>query len=153
MTTTIDELITTIESELNSLIIGGSINAKYIWFGDIDAITILTPAVYFILDSAERSDDQVIQDSNKLTWELNYSVYCLYSSIEGRNKFTNARIFVDSVYNLLQTQHKAGQRLNNNCFDIGCISMKYGHVSLDVPKTQTLTGGVIQLIVQVIETF
>ena len=153
MTTTIDELITSVESELNTLINSGSINAKNVWFGDIDTISIQFPTVYFILDSRDLSDSQVIQDANRITWNLNYNVYCLHSGIEGRQKFTNARKFVDSVYNLLQTQHAAGERLNGNCWDIGCISVDYGYVSLDVPKNDTMTGGVIRLVVQVIEIF
>lgn len=153
MTTTIDDLISTIETELNSLITGGNVNAKHVWFGDIDAPAIQTPAVYFILDGRTRNDFQVIQDDKRIGWDLNYSVYCMHSGLEGQQKFTNARKFVDSIYNLLQTQHKSDQRLNNNCFDIGCISVEYGQVSLEVPKTVVMSGGVIKLIVQVIELF
>lgn len=153
MTTTLDELISTVEDELNSLITGGQINARHTWFGDIDAPTIQTPAVYFILDSAEQNDMQVIQNSNQIAWNLNYFVYCFHSGLEAQQKFTNARKFTDSVYNLLQTQHASDQRLNNNCQDIGCISIEYGQVSLEVPKTAVMSGGVIKLIVQIIEIF
>lgn len=153
MTTTLDELITSVESELNSLIMDGNTGAKNTWFGEIDSPTLQSPTVYFVLDSAERNDNQVIQDSKRLTWNLNYNVYCLYSGIEGRQKFTNARKYVDSIYNLLQTQHAAGQRLNGECFDIGCMTIDYGYVSIDRPTELTMTGGVIKLIIQVIELF
>lgn len=153
MTTAIKDIITTIESELNQLITQGSSNAKFVWFGDIDSPTIQTPAVYFILDGRERNESQVIQDDKQLFWDLEYSVYCMHSGIEGRQKFTNARKFVDDIANLLQTQHSSANRLNGNCFDIGCISVNYGKVSVDVPKAGDMTGGVIKLIVQVIETF
>ena len=153
MTTTLDLLIDAVESELSELVMGGQIGAKSAYFGDIDGPTLHEPVVFFVLDSADRNDNQVIQDSSRLTWDLNYNVYCLYSGIEGRQKFKNARKFVDSVYNLLQTQHSAGQRLNGECFDIDCISMDYGYVAIDRPKEQTMTGGVIRLIIQVIELF
>lgn len=152
MTTAIKDIITTLESELRSLITQGS-NAKFVWFGDIDAPVIQTPAVYFILDDRFRGDDQVLQDDKRISWNLGYAVYCLHSGLEGKQKFTNARKFTDDIANLLQTQHSSSERLNGNCQDIGCFSVNYGKVSVDVPKSGEMTGGVIQLIIQVIETF
>lgn len=153
MTTTLDTIIDAVESELNTLILSGGINAKKVWFTDIDDLTIEYPAVLFMLQNAERNDMQVIQTSSRISWDLNYDVFCLYSGLEGKQKFTHARRFVDSVYNLLQTQHAPGQRLNGECFDIECGSIEYGVVALDQPKQTTVTGGVIKLVIQAIELF
>ena len=153
MTITIDELIDSVEAELSELIIGGQIGVKNAWFGDIEGPTLQSPTVYFVLDSRERGDNQVIQDDKRLAWDLNYNVYCIHSGLEGRQKFVNARKYVDSIYNLLQTQHSADERLNGECFDIGCMSVDYGYVAIDRPTETTMTGGVIKLIVQVIEIF
>lgn len=153
MTTAIKDIITTIESELRNLITQGNSNTKFVWFGDIDTVTIQTPAVYFILDGRSRGDAQVFQDDKRLLWNLEYAVYCLHSGLEGNQKFTNARKFTDDIANLLQMQHSSAARLNGNCQDIGCISVDYGKVSTNVPKSGEMAGGVISLIVQVIETF
>jgi len=153
MTTKLDDIIDSVESELNSLILDGTINAKKVWFTDVDDLTIQYPSVLFILRNAERNDMQVIQSSSRISWNLNYDVFCLYSGLEGKQKFTHARRFVDSVYNLLQTQHAPGQRLNGECFDIECASIEYGIVALETPKQTTVTGGVIKLVIQVIELF
>jgi len=149
----INEYIDSIEAELSKLITDGHIGAKNVWFGEIEGVTLQTPTVYFILNSRERSDAQVAQDDKRMAWDLNYSVYCLYSGIEGRQKFINARNYVDSIYNLLQAQHSANERLGGNCFDIGCISVDYGHVAIDRPEEISVTGGVIELVIQIIEIF
>lgn len=153
MTITRDELTDCVESELNSLIHTGKIGAKYVWFDDIDIPVIQTPSVLFMYREAVPADEQVIQDSKRITWDLMYDVYCFYSGIEGKQRFKNARKYTDSIYNLLQTQHAADRRLNNNCFDIGCGKSLFGHVSIDRPQEIVMTGGVIELIVQVIEIF
>ena len=153
MTTTRDELTDIVESELYNLIYGGQIGAKYVWFDDIDIPVIQTPSVLFMYRAAERADTQVIQDSKMIAWNLIYDVYCFYSGIEGRQRFKNARKYTDSVYNLLQIQHAADKRLNNNCFDIECGNTSFGQVSVDRPKEVVMTGGSIELIVQVIEIF
>jgi len=149
----ITEYIDLVEAELSKLIISGHVGAKNVWFGEIEGAILQTPTVYFILNSRDRGDAQVAQDNKRMAWDLNYSVYCLYSGIEGRQKFINARNYVDSIYNLLQTQHSANERLGGNCFDIGCISVDYGQVAIDRPEETVLTGGVIELVIQIIEIF
>lgn len=153
MTTTRNELIEDVQSELHELIAGGGINVHNIWFGDIDPADVQAPAVHFMLTSTDHGDDQVIQTPSRITWDLNYDVSCMYSGSEAGQTFENARVFVEAVNNLLQTQHAADKRLNGNCQDIQCISTEYGFVALDLPEPIMMTGGLIKLIVQVIEIF
>lgn len=153
MVKTLDSITDAVEFELSRVILDGKINAKKVWFTDNDDLTIEYPAVLFMLQDAERNDMQVLQTSRKISRDLNYDVFCLHSGLEGKQKFTNARRFVNSVYNLLQTQHEPEKRLNGECFDIECGSVEYGIVALDQPKQTTVTGGVIKLVVQVIELF
>lgn len=153
MTTKLDDIIDSIESELNSLILDGKIGAKKAWFGDIDDLIIEYPSVFFILQDAKMNDMQVIQSSNQIARDLNYNVYCLHSELKGNQKFTNGRKFANSVYDLLQNQHESSQRLNGECFDIWCDPVEYGIVTLEPMRDITVTGGVIRLVVQVIELF
>ncbi len=153
MTITRDEHTDNVESELYYLIHDGQIGAKNVWFDDIDVPVIQTPSVLFMYRDAELNDDQVIQDSKRITWNLVYDVYCFYSGLEGRNRFKNARKYTDSVYNLLQTQHASGALLNGKCFNIGCGTSYFGHVAIDRPKYIVMTGGMIELVIQVIEIF
>jgi len=149
---TLDEQIDNIEFELNKLMMRDHITAKT-WFTDIDKPLIQYPSTLFMLRSAERNDMQVVQNSNQLAWDLEYDVYCLYSSIEGLNKFTHSRKFVDAIYNQLQSQHASGKMLNCACFNLECVNIEYGIVTLDQLKTTTVSGGVIKLIIQVFEQF
>lgn len=153
MTLTRDEHTDNVESELYTLIHGGQIGAKYIWFDDIDVPVIQTPSVLFMYRTAVQNDDQVIQDSKRITWNLIYDVYCFYSGLEGKQRFKNARKYTDSVYNLLQTQHAPGKLLNGKCVNIGCGATLFGHVAIDRPKEMVMTGGMIELAIQVIEIF
>ena len=146
-------MIEDIEPELKNLLLDGAINVRHVWFGDINPVDIQSPSVHFMLNSTKRNDMQVIQSSSRISWDLEYDVSCMYSGSDGRQTYTNARKFVNSVYNLLQTQHAPGQRLNGTCFDIECASIEYGFVALDLPEPVLMTGGVIKLVIQVIELF
>lgn len=149
---TLDDHIDNIELELNKLMMRGNISSKT-WFTDVDEPLIQYPSTLFMLRSAERNDLQVVQNSNQLAWDIEYDVYCLYSSIEGLKKFTHSRKFVDAIYNQLQNEHASGKMLNCACFNIECVSIEYGIVTLDQLKTTTVSGGVIKLIIQVFEQF
>jgi len=153
MTTTRNELIEDVQAELHELIASSNINVHNIWFGDIDPADIQAPAVHFMLTSTERNENQVIQTPSRIEWNLNYDVSCLYGGSEAGQTFENARVFVEAVNNLLQTQHTADERLNNTCQDIQCMSTEYGYVALDLPEPVMMSGGVIKLIIQVIEIF
>jgi hypothetical protein len=149
--TTVREQIDTIQDELRDLIFSAGLNVRNVWFGDIDPADVQTPAVHFMLNSRSRNDFQVIQTANRIAWDLEYDVSCLYSGSEGERTFQNAASFVDSVYDILQGEHSASGRLHNSCHDINCINVEYGFVALDFPEPVLTSGGVIKLIIEIFE--
>jgi hypothetical protein len=149
---TLDDHIDNIELELNKLMMQGNISSKT-WFDDDDEPLIQYPSTLFMLRSAEINDLQVVQNSNQIARDIEYDVYCLYSSIEGLKKFRHSRKFVDAIYYQLQSQHASGKMLNCACFDLMCPTIEYGIVTLERLKTTTVSGGVIKLIIQVFEQF
>ncbi len=152
MITTLDDHIDNIEFELNKLMMQDTISSKT-WFTDDDEPLIQYPSTLFMLRSAEMNDLQVVQSPNQIARDIEYDVYCLYSSIEGLKKFTNSRKFVNAIYYQLQNQHASGKLLNGACFNLMCPAIEYGVVTLDQLKTTTVSGGVIKLIIQVFEQF
>ena len=153
MTITLNEHRKNIEPELKTLLLDAALNIKSVWFGDNKPADLQTPSVNFMLMSAPRNDMQVIQSSSRISRNLEYDVSCMYSGSEGNQTYDNAATFVDSVYNTLQKQHAPGQRLNGTCFDIECDDIIYGFVVLELKERVFMTGGVIKLVVQVIELF
>lgn len=151
MTTTLEEKIEATEKELKALIAGGGIGVRNIWFGDINPADTQPPAVHLMLVSADQNDLQVTQTASRLGWDLTYEVSCLYGGSEGNQTVTYARKFVNSVYNLLQSQHTPSERLNDEVFYLNCDSIEYGFVALDLPEPVLLNGGLIRMTIQVFE--
>lgn len=150
--TTINEHIENVESELSTLIYGSGSNVRNIWFGDIDKADVQVPAINFMLARRTRPEDlQVIQTSSRITWHLEYDVSCIYSGIEGEQTYKNARKFVDRIYDVIQGQHSSNKRLNGKCQDIECMDVDYGLVALGISEPEYMNGGLIKMIIEIVE--
>ena len=88
-------------------------------------------------------------------WTLRYDVACLSAGFEQSKSFKAARKFTNKVYDVLRGQRAYGQFLDSNCLDIMIEEIIYGYIELgsfsDTNKTTRVKGGVIKLLLRVIE--
>lgn len=114
--------------------------------GDKPKSTPRFPAIDIMLTAVERNDFQVRQ-KNKIGWNLNYDISCMFAGTERNQTFINARNFVNKIYDLIQNEKNS--RLNDTVFDLECLKIEYGRTT--IRSDIMADGGVINLIIQIFE--
>lgn len=146
---TLDEIIDNLETQLNRVV--NEAPVKRTMFGDLDYARFETPSVLFILTDASQNDLQVLRP-NQIGWNISYDVLVMHSGADGEQTTKDARKLVNKIYQRLQYQRQAGKLLNGNAFDLACVRIEYGSVNLNIGEDVFMYGGLIKLIIQVIET-
>lgn len=142
--------INNIRIELVKLMRGA--NVRDISYGDIYKSAPSYPAINIYLESAEQADDQVFQ-RGVIFWDLTYSIHCLFKGSEGQQTFDNTIIFVDTIYNILQSEQDEDKLFNDSCLDINCTTVEYGRTKVKLLDQSVIevNGGKITMIVRIIE--
>lgn len=154
MTTTIDEIIDSIESELTTELKGVQ-GIRDVFFDDNIPIVLNFPCVHMQLDRATLNNVGSQDPIDFGDWSISYDVACMFAGIEQEKTFRNARKFTDRVYEILRAQKDYDEFLSGNCIDIEIPEIVYGYIELgqfnDSGKNMRLKGGVIRLNLHVVE--
>jgi len=155
MTTTLDTLIDNVEAELVTELKTNVQGIRDIFFDDDIPIVLNFPSVHFQLDRATPTQFETNDPPDFEDWTLRYDVACMSAGFETTKSFKAARKFTNRVYDVLRGQQAYSEFLDGNCLDIGIEEIVYGYIELgqfnDSNKTMKIKGGVIKLLLRVVE--
>lgn len=155
MTTTLDTLMDNVETQLTTQLKTNVQGIRDVFFDDEIPIVLNFPSVHMQLDRVTANQFETNDPPDFEDWILRYDVACLSAGFEQSKSFKNARKFTNRVYDVLRGQQAYGQFLDGNCLDIGIEEIIYGYIELgsfsDTNKTTKIKGGIIKLLLRVVE--
>lgn len=154
MTTTIDTLISNVESEIKTQLKSNVTGIKDTTFDDTAPIWLNFPSVLIHLTDAIPNDLETNDPRDLEDFILRYDIVCAVSGMEKEKTFQAGREFTNKVYDVLRGQKARGKFLNGNCLDIEIDGITYGYfevTSATDSKSKFIKGGMIKLLLRVVE--